>query len=379
MQDYSDNSSNLSVKVVMVKSNLIDIDTRLTKEFSTLQKLGCTVDLLCWNREKKCLSDDYSRIKTLNLKAPYGIKSVFLLPIWELYILVKLLVGDYDIIHVINFDSYMPSLVAAKIRRKPIVYEIEDTYEDQIPLPTLLRELILRIDKCLLKFADAVILVDDHQIHEFRGLSNPNIHIVYDSPPDVSHLFSDRDSKDAIFRIFYPGVLFRARRLNIDTIIEFVLKTDNVQLTISGYGDMVDDLTQLAEKMPGKIKYIGWIPDRESLFQIMHSSDITFVLKDTAIPLNKYICGSKIFEAMMCSIPVVVNRGTSAALKIKKHNCGVLVDANSKEEVEQALRDLIEDPDTRRQLGRNARKAYEELYHWHIMEERIYNIYKGIL
>ena len=80
-----------------------------------------------------------------------------------------------------------------------------------------------------------------------------------------------------------------------------MLKTDNVQLTISGYGDMVDDLTQLAEKMPGKIKYIGWIPDRESLFQIMHSSDITFVLKDTAIPLNKYICGSKIFEAMMCS------------------------------------------------------------------------------
>lgn len=380
MQEYSEKLSNSPVKVIMVKSNLIDVDTRLTKELSTLRKLGCTADLLCWNREKKqVLPDDYSRIEMLNLRAPYGVKSIFLLPIWELYILVKLLVGDYDIIHVINFDSYIPSLIAAKIRRKPIVYEIEDTYEDQMPLPIFLRELILRIDKCMLKFADAIILVDDCQIQEFRGLSNPNVYVIYDSPPDASHTFSERSPRDTIFRIFYPGVLFRARRLNIDAIIEFVMKTDNVQLTISGYGDMVDQINRLAERMPDKIKYVGWIPDRETLFQMMHNSDTTFVLKDPSVPLNKYICGSKIFEAMMCSIPVVVNRGTSAAKKVKESNCGLVVDVSNENDLHNALLKLINDQRYKEQLGTNARKAYDQVYRWTIMEKKLFRLYSDLL
>jgi glycosyltransferase involved in cell wall biosynthesis len=379
MQDYWDRLSDLSVKVVMVKSNLIDIDTRLTKEYSTLRKLNYNVALLCWNREKKKdLSDDYSQIKPLNLRAPYGIRSIFFLPIWELYVLVKLLVENYDIIHVINFDSFIPSLVAAKIKGKPIIYEIEDTYEDQIPLPTQLRELILRIDKYLLKFADAIILVDDCQIQEFHGLPNLNVHVIYDSPPDASHTFSDRSPRGEIFKIFYPGVLFRARKLNIDAVIEFVMKTDNVQLTISGYGDMVDQIKQLAERMPDKIKYVGWIPDRETLFQIMHNSDTTFVLKDSSVPLNKYICGSKIFEAMMCSVPIIVNANTSVAMKVKKHNCGVAVDARNQSEVESALLKLIGDRQYCHCLGENGRRAYMELYHWDIMESKLFSLYRGL-
>jgi len=379
MQGYWDNLSGLSAKVVMVKSNLINIDTRLTKEYSALRKLNCNVALLCWNREKKDLLGEYSQIETLNLRAPYGVSGIFLLPIWELYVLVKLLVEDYDVVHVVNFDSFIPSLVAAKIKGKSIIYEIEDTYEDQIRLPSPLRELIFRIDKYLLKFADAIILVDNCQIQEFRGLSNPNVHVIYDSPPDASHTFSDRSPEESIFKIFYPGVLFRARRLNIDAVIEFVMKTDNVQLTISGYGDMVDQINQLAERMPDKIRYVGWIPDRETLFQMMHNSDATFVLKDPSIPLNKYICGSKIFEAMMCSIPVIVNRGTSAAKKVKESNCGLIVDVSDENDLHNALLRLINDQKYKEQLGINARKAYDQVYHWMIMEEKLLRLYSDLL
>jgi glycosyltransferase involved in cell wall biosynthesis len=368
-----------SQHVILLKSNLIDIDTRMIKEYHSLKKIGHVVTLLCWNREgKKEISNDYSPLETLSLKAPYGVKYLFLLPVWMIYILVKLLSMKYDYIQAINFDSYIPSLIAAKIRGKPIVYEMEDTYADQISMPTFLRNTILRFDKFLSKFADAIILVDECQLREFNGLPNSNVHVIYDAPPDFACDFIKSNSSDETFKIFYPGVFFRARQLNLDKIIDFVLKTDNVQLTISGYGDMKDEIIELANKVPNKIKYVGWVESRADLFQMMYNSDLTFAFKDIVVPLNRYICGSKVFEAMMCSVPIIVNANTSVAMKVKKHNCGVVVDARNQSEVDNALLKLIEDRQYCRYLGDNGRRAYMGLYRWDVMERKLFSLYQGL-
>ena len=383
MQHNESNESESSADlhhVVMIKSNLIDIDSRLTKEYYSLKKLHYAVSLLCWNREgKEEISDDYSPIEALNIRSPYGIKSLFLLPIWALYSFIKLLLMKYDIIHVINFDSYIPSLIAAKIRGKPIIYEIEDTYEDQILMPNFIREIVLGIDRHLSKFADAIILVDECQLREFGDIPNSNVHIIYDSPPDFAQTFTELNSDDGIFKILYPGVFFRARKLNIDKIIEFVLKHDNIQLTLCGYGDMKDELIQLANERPDKIRYLGWIPSRVTVFQLLHDSDLTFAFKDTSIPLNRYICGSKIFEAMMCSVPIIVNANTSVSMKVRKNNCGIVINVKNESEVESALLKLIGDRQYCRSLGENGRRAYSELYRWDIMEDELYAIYKKLL
>ncbi|MGA2121744.1 MAG: glycosyltransferase family 4 protein [Methanoregula sp.] len=350
------------------------------KEYDTLKKFGYDVALLCWNRERKSdLGDYHLKIQPLNLKGPYGIKSLILLPIWNLFVLYKLMVCEYDIIHVINFDSYLPSLIASKIRRKVVIYEIEDTYEDQIKLPTIIRIFSLGFDKFFLKFADGIILVDECQINEFKGLGHPNIQIVYDSPPDMSRKFQQKMTDKKTFTIFYPGVLDKARMLNLNLIIQLVEKMDSVHLIISGYGDQVEDIKNKSATMPEKMKYIGWIPDRQEMFNMMHDADITFALKDPSVPLNRYICGSKLFEAMMCSIPIIVNKNSSAALKVKKHNCGIVVDANDQFEIELALIMFIKNPALREQLGNNGRRTYETIYDWDFMEERIQHVYKNAL
>jgi glycosyltransferase involved in cell wall biosynthesis len=112
---------------------------------------------------------------------------------------------------------------------------------------------------------------------------------------------------------------------------------------------------------------------------MMHDADITFALKDPSVPLNRYICGSKLFEAMMCSIPIIVNKNSSAALKVKKHNCGIVVDANDQFEIELALIMFIKNPALREQLGNNGRRTYETIYDWDFMEERIQHVYKNAL
>lgn len=377
-RDKNKSSADLQ-HIIMLKSNLIDTDNRMIKEYHSLKHFNYAITLLCWNREgKKEISDTYSPLETLNLRAPYGVKYLFLLPLWMLYALVKLLLMKYDYIHAINFDSYIPSLIAARIRSKPIVYEIEDTYVDQISMPIILRRTVLYFDRFLSRFADAIILVDECQLREFNGLPNSNVHVIYDAPPDFACNFIKSNSSDETFKIFYPGIFFRARQLNLDKIIDFVLKTDNVQLTISGYGDMKDEIIELANKAPNKIKYVGWVESRADLFQMMYNSDLTFAFKDIVVPLNRYICGSKVFEAMMCSVPIIVNANTSVAMKVKKHNCGVVVNARNQSEVESALLKLIENRQYCRYLGDNGRRAYMELYRWDIMESKLFSLYQGL-
>jgi glycosyltransferase involved in cell wall biosynthesis len=96
-------------------------------------------------------------------------------------------------------------------------------------------------------------------------------------------------------------------------------------------------------------------------------------------PVNKYICGSKILEAMMCGRPILVNEGTSTANKVLEENCGLVVDANNIEEIKKAIIRLRDTPELCEELGANARKAYEERYSWGIMEKRLLDLYRGLI
>jgi glycosyltransferase involved in cell wall biosynthesis len=79
----------------------------------------------------------------------------------------------------------------------------------------------------------------------------------------------------------------------------------------------------------------------------------------------------------MCSVPIIVNANTSVAMKVKKHNCGVVVDARNQSEVENALLKLIRDRQYCRHLGENGRRAYMELYRWDVMESKLFSSIPG--
>jgi len=51
------------------------------------------------------------------------------------------------------------------------------------PLPSMIKDLSLKIDKSIMKYADAIILVDEEMIGGLGHIPNNNIVIIYDSPP----------------------------------------------------------------------------------------------------------------------------------------------------------------------------------------------------
>ena len=369
-------------RVILIAPRIIDHDPRRPKEVEALEQDGYAVTLLSWDRDCKTSYSKqegdaeryYDEIR-VRLKAPWSVKVLPFLPIWWFFEFFWLMRTKWDVAHVINFHSIIPALIAGKLKQKPVIYELLDTYEDGMVLPKSVRYFLIQVDKIFMRLASAVIIADEAQVEEFDGIPNSKVIPVYDSPPDFSRKPIVKENN--VFTLFYAGVLYKIRKLNLDKVVSAISSIDNVKLIIAGYGDQVEEVEKWSHAMPNKIQFIGKISMDEALKRSI-AADLLFELRDPIIPQYKYICGSKFLRAMSCGKPVLVNRGTSAATKVYENNCGLVVDANNIEEIKEVIIKLRDNPELCEELGANARKAYEGRYSWGIMEQRLVDLYREL-
>ena len=368
-------------RVILVKTTTLERDiNRLIKEIPPLKRSGYQVTLLCWDRAgrsrpvvpppEEAKPDREIRVR---IGAPYGIRVLFFLPIWWCVELFWLLVEKWDLVHVIDFDSVVPAAIAGKIKRKPLIYEILETYEDEIVLPKVIRNAAIKIDRLFVRLATRVIVADEMRIKELGGIPDSKVAVIYDSPPDIYKNTGPRPP-NGIFTLFYDGAIFKARRLNIDKMLAAVSHISGVKLIMTGYGDQVGEIKEMSAAQPEKIQFLGWVSYGEVLERTL-AADLLFVIPDPVIPMNQYIGGSKLLKAMMCGRPVLANRGTLAARRVLEINCGLVIDADNIEDIVQAIVKLKENPELCRELGASGRKAYRQRYSWEIMEQRLLAVY----
>jgi glycosyltransferase involved in cell wall biosynthesis len=357
-------------------------DVRACKEARTLKQKGYVTVLLCWDRDARNSrlgnTGDYDETACLRFKTPSGITLLPFLPVWWSFVFVNLLMKKWDIVHALNFHSIVPSLLVSKLKRKSAIYEILDFYEWM--LPRMVRTVYLWFDKLFIRLADAVIIADEAQIKIVGDIANRNTVVIYDSPPAA---FREEDSgypdseASVNFTLFYAGALYRNRRLNLNKVVEAIKDIEGVKLIIAGYGDLVNETKEWSYRMPDKIEFIGKISYKE-VIQRGLKADLFFILRDSTVPINRYTCGSNLFNAMICRKPILANQGSSTGTKTYEENCGLVVDANNIAEIREAVVKLRDDPELCRELGANARRAYEQKYSWEIMEKRLISLYRQL-
>lgn len=372
------------INIILIKAGDVYNDPRIIKEMSSFKKFGFYTNILAWKRKKSTPNVLETNNKETVMHFPFiakdDINSIFLWPIWWIYLFIIIITKKSDLIHVINYNSIFPALIAGKIKRIPVIYEILDTTYEDINISPLIKSIIRSIDRIFMKYSDAVVVVDELQIRQFGGIPNSNICILYDSAIDVSrkNVIPKIEKKYNELLLVYIGVLNKSRRLNIDKLCYAVQSIEGVKLVIAGYGDLVNEIKSWAQMSHGKITFIGMIEYTKAL-ELSMESDVLLVLRDSSVRSNRFICGSKIWEAMMCGKPILVNRGTSTAEKVMKVNCGLIINANNTEEISKAIIKLKDNRILCKELGTNARKAYEERYSWEHMENKLYDLYINLL
>ena len=371
----------LKDKVIVFIKNIYpkEKDPRIVKEVEAVRENGCNVILLLWNRERKekvhISQKDRELEYVLNLRAPYGFSGIAFLPVWWMFVMFKLIKLNWDIAHVIDFQSIIPALIIGYLKRKPVIYEIEDSLMDDVILPSFIKSIFEKIERIAATLSSAIIVVDELLIDKLH-LPLLKTTVIYDSAPDILNHHPceiKKNTKDAL-TIFYAGSLPYEKKRYLRIIVDAISNLENTKVIFAGYGKLVEEIRIWEKEYPGKVEFIGWIPYEEAL-KISLQCDLLFDFKDPRLPSHQYICGSKIFQAMMCKKPILVNNGTSVAIKVKKEMCGLIVDINNIEEIERSIVKLKNDRELCKKLGENGRKAYERIYSWEQMKHRLLNIY----
>jgi len=120
-----------------------------------------------------------------------------------------------------------------------------------------------------------------------------------------------------------------------------------------------------------RVVFTGWLPDHETLNLYLNASDIGLVMRAGHYTDHFHVTGALI-HCMMAQLPVLAARLKGICEIVTEGREGLLFDPQSGDEFLRKLRQLMDDPDLRRRMGREARvraaqefdagKVAEELY-----------------
>ena len=81
---------------------------------------------------------------------------------------------------------------------------------------------------------------------------------------------------------------------------------------------------------------------------------------------------------MMLGKPVVVAEHTNMDRIVRAYNCGLVIPYGDVEALEETLARLARDEELRSNLGTAGRRAYDEVFSWNRMADRLISIYADL-
>lgn len=372
------------IDIALVKSDsILNLPTvRDQKIIKSLAKKHLIV-VLGWDREgqSKDLSNFQCEYSLFRFTAPYvtsrfeAIRLVACYPIFWLWTLIKLCHYSPRCVHACDLGTAPPCHLYKILFRRKMVFDVFDRYAmAYIPKNRnfffrFIYFMVNRIEEYYASKADVLINVSDELLKTYR--KRPKICVTImncseDRMEGVSKVKSNR------FRVLFSGHIRKGRGLEVLSGVVKGLK--DVELVITGRAQD----KQLLSTLNGisNITYRGYL-DEHKLLDLEANSDVMVALYDLDLQTqNEFVVGNKLFKAMMWGIPIITN---VACEIVKETGCGILVNYDNSDELRNAIINLKDNTELSRRLGGNGRRAFLEKYNWKIMEQRLYDIYEGLL
>jgi glycosyltransferase involved in cell wall biosynthesis len=372
------------IDIILVKSDPIMNDSSIRAE-QIIRSLCKKYSILAlgWNREgtPNELHHDENGLQLFNFRAPYGyepygtLRLLPRLPIFWVWVFIKLCLHRPKSMHACNFGAILPCYLYKVLFRKKLIFDVFDRYamvsilKNRNVFFKKLYSLINSLEETFAKNSDVLIVNSDKMLLTFRKKPRNCITIMNCSK---DHMINRSRVETNGFKLFFPGHLKLGRGLEI--LPDIVMDLKDTELMIAG---RIED-KKLLNNINGipNVKYHGLL-DQNRLLDLEASSDVMIALYDLNLQTqHKYGMANKILEAMMCGLPIITNIAHEI---VNETGCGIIVEYGNVEQIKEAIITLRDDPELRKRLGDNGRKAFLEKYNWTNMEEKLYEIYEDLL
>jgi glycosyltransferase involved in cell wall biosynthesis len=229
----------------------------------------------------------------------------------------------------------------------------------------------------LARFADAKIAVSESVAERFRGNGREPVIISNFSVADSMPPASQAGSGYSVMYMAGNMQLFHGIRECISAMSKVTAKFPDLSLTL--VGNVREDIGAIAAKTDPRpeITLTGYLPYRE-MYETLRAGCIGLLVFQPDY-YNAYIgLPNKLFDYMLCGLPVVASDFPEIRKVVGEAGCGVLVDPTDPDAIAEAIIYLLEHPDEARKMGENGRRAVEERYNWGEMEGRLLDLYRSL-
>lgn len=274
-----------------------------------------------------------------------------------------------DIIYIRSHFAAFPISLFAKIRRIPVIQEVNGPYEDLFIAWSLTRyfsKLFKFLCRAQFKWADILITVTP-QLKEwlYKETGKNAIYIV----PNGAN--TDIFNPNAInnYKISKPYVVFfgaLAAWQGIDTLLAAVNLSEwpeDLKLVIMGDGIERATVEKTAEQN-SKIVYLGRIPYKNVPGVIVNSIAGLSPKNNKASRSNTGIYPLKLFETLACAVPIIVTDFPGQADIVRKYNCGVVISPENPKALAEAIKYLYNNLKVRREIGKNGYEIIKKEHSW---------------
>ena len=380
------------VDIALVRSNSIIYDIRTIKVLASLYK-RYNLLILGWDRNglykfdhlKEVMNwkpnDIKTRVRILGIRAPLGRESlvsyipmVFYFPIFWIWVLINLIKSKPKVVYACDLDTILPCYIYKVLFRKKLIFDVYDRYAMTL-IPAkfkTLHAIVNFFEEFFSAHVDVLINISKEVLDTFRKKPARSI-IIMNCPKDYD--FKKEESNESHpLKIVYTGAVWRESR-GLENIIAVIKDLTDVEFVIAGWYREKDKkfLDQILE-IPN-VKFKGLLEPNEAL-ALEASSDVMIALYDPELLLYNVTLPNKLFEAMMCGVPLITN---VASHVVNEVGSGIIVKYNDKEQIKKAIVSLRDDSELRRRLGLNGRKAFLQKYSWSKMEEELFKICDSLL
>ena len=338
-------------------------DVRQSKIAQYLHNNGFKLFFVGWCRENKDFVSDplYEEVYTLQKGGGEGTKWLplyYILYIIKVffYLLFKKNLGDY-IVYGINYEVSLAIYLASRIRRIKYIYDIYDELAISHNFPPTITSLIRSLDKKIRAASNFYIHVDENRLSD---IDSDNYVIIYNSPIDARKKADDIKYENSLA---VTGWLNKTRGLQSI----YMFAKDNPQIRFIVAGKFIQKEYEQKFLSLGNVEYHDFMPQKD-LFEIISTCRGIFSLYDPSIPINKLAASNKLYDAMMLSIPVVVNNDLLATRFVEENKIGYVVNYDY-DESWNALSEF--NCETTTDYGRKGRKIYVEKFEFNSMLDRV--------
>lgn len=147
---------------------------------------------------------------------------------------------------------------------------------------------------------------------------------------------------------------------------------ENLHLHFAGNGPLLPGIRKIANEL-GMSERVTFHGRLETVTDLLSKSQIFALISHwEGFPRST-------LEAMRAGLPTIVSDAGGAAEAVIHDKTGYVVSKGDIASIKKSVRELVENPEKRAQMGREARRRYEENYTFDIMYKKTLSIYQEIL